>query len=114
MRKMGAESIVIEDFENIADIQEDNEIIQEITDLESNHTCKLNAKITRFTFLAKSIASNDDLIKIEEKDFLSTAVLMNIQTDQGYFSYLLRCYVRRPECQYHFLLARKIILKDFQ
>lgn len=97
MRKMKAETVVMEAF-NEAEMSKDDEIINEIIELKHFFGKEIIANAIRLTFVDKNVSKISDLIRLDNRSYLSSSVIINYSVAGlgKSFSYMLRCHMRRP------------------
>ena len=101
MRKMKAETVVMEAF-NEAEMSKDDEIINEIIELKHFFGKEIIANAIRLTFVDKNVSKISDLIRLDNRSYLSNSVIINYSVAGlgKSFSYMLRCHMRRPRFLY--------------
>lgn len=92
MRKMNVQTVVIEGIDT-----QHSSVADEVVALNAYYK-ENKLKIYRFTFIASKISIADEIEKLEDDQFLSSAILINyVDTDNIWHSYLYRAIVTIPK-----------------
>ncbi len=91
MREADAKTVVIESVDS-----SNTEIKDECSALRTYYNGNITIKTYRFTFVSENINSSEEITKLEDNKFLSSAVLINFSNKDIIKSYLFKAIVAKP------------------